>query len=184
MPGLASIGLSQCPGARRCLLEKRRRSPCVMLFRQFNHSRSASSANTPKNLSISNRIMTSNIMRQPSARQFVASIPDERLSDPNWAIAFDAARKPVQKFEDELAALQQLHSSASPKTSRSQGWRSRGKWINWKLRSAHFWSTRERRAGGKQPGSVNSQRPQQTQVCPGRRQWRARAWKGGGQFDR
>lgn len=57
--------------------------------------------------------MTSNIMRQSGARQFVASVPDERLSDPNWAIVLDAARKQVQKLEDELVALQQLHSSAS-----------------------------------------------------------------------
>lgn len=57
--------------------------------------------------------MTSSIMRQPGAGRFVASVPDERLSDPNWAIVFDVARKEVQKLEDELVALQQLHLSAS-----------------------------------------------------------------------
>lgn len=66
-----------------------------------------------KKSSILNCIMTSDITGQPGARRFVASVPNECLSDPNWAITFDAARKAVQKLEDELAVFQQLDASAS-----------------------------------------------------------------------
>ncbi|KJF65761.1 hypothetical protein RS75_21465 [Rhizobium nepotum 39/7] len=58
--------------------------------------------------------MTSSGMRMPGAGQIVPAIPNERRTDLECAINLDVARKQVQKLQDELNALEQCYSSASP----------------------------------------------------------------------